>query len=153
MSRVLVLGTMPGEASLRARQYYGHPRNLFWRIVGELLGLDPASPYQDRVALVRSSHIAVWDVLNCCTRAGSLDSAIDRGSVVPNDFDAFLEAHPRIHRIFFNGAKADHLFARLVRPRLALRPEIKYVRLPSTSPANASLSWSQKLQAWQAVRL
>lgn len=144
---------MPGSVSLRERQYYAHPQNAFWRIIGAIVGFDPACPYQARVAFVLSAEIAVWDVLKSCIRGGSLDSAIDRSSVVPNDFRAFLGEHPNILRICFNGAKAEALYAKHVRPRLAGSSEIRYARLPSTSPANASLPLSKKMQAWQAILL
>lgn len=153
MSRVLILGTMPGRVSLRERQYYAHPQNAFWRIIGAIVGFDPASSYQTRVAFVRSAEIAVWDVLKSCIRGSSLDSAIDSSSVVPNDFGTFFGKHPQIHRICFNGAKAEALYAKHVRPRLAGSPDIQYVRMPSTSPANASLPFSKKLQAWQTILL
>jgi TDG/mug DNA glycosylase family protein len=152
-SRVLILGTMPSKASLRARQYYAHPQNLFWRIIGGILGFDPASAYDARVALVRSAGLAIWDVLKSCTRESSLDSDIDGSSVVPNDIPAFLVEHPQIQRICFNGAKAAALYMKHVRPRLAATPDVQYVRLPSTSPANASLALSEKLRAWRAIVL
>jgi TDG/mug DNA glycosylase family protein len=150
-SRVLVLGTMPGKASLRERQYYAHPQNAFWRIIGGILGFDPALPYEARVALVQSAGIAVWDVLKSCIRPGSLDTAIDASSMVPNDFAGFLVEHPEIERICFNGATAQALFMKRVRPRLATHMDVEYVRLPSTSPANASLPFTDKLRAWQAI--
>ncbi|MGH6920914.1 MAG: DNA-deoxyinosine glycosylase [Geminicoccaceae bacterium] len=151
ISRVLILGTMPGMVSLRERQYYAHPQNAFWRIAGTILGFDPASPYEVRVALMRAAGIAVWDVLKSCTRQGSLDSDIVHSTAVPNDLPAFLCEHPQIRRICFNGAKAEALYARHVRPRLAASPDVQYMRLPSTSPANASVPWSEKLQAWRAI--
>jgi hypoxanthine-DNA glycosylase len=150
---VLILGTMPGKVSLRERQYYAHPQNAFWRIVGGLLGFDPALPYAARTALVESAGIAVWDVLRSCIRPSSLDSAIDAASAVPNDFATFLAEHPQIQRICFNGATAEALFMKRVRPHLAARPDVQHMRLPSTSPANASVPLSEKLQAWQAIVL
>ena len=153
IARVLVLGTMPGQASLRARQYYAHPQNAFWRISGTLFGFDPASPYEVRIALMRAAGIAIWDVLKSCTRASSLDSAIVPSTEVPNDLPAFLAAHPQIGRICFNGAKAEALYARHVRPRLVPAPDVRYLRLPSTSPANASVPWPAKLSAWRAALL
>jgi double-stranded uracil-DNA glycosylase len=150
-SRVLILGTMPGKASLRERQYYAHPQNAFWRIMGEILGFDPASHYAMRVAAVRAAGLAVWDVLKSCRREGSLDSAIDQSSLVPNDFAAFFAEHPRLRRVCFNGAAAEALYLRHVRPRLAGGLTLNYLRLPSTSPANASWSQAQKLDAWRAV--
>jgi double-stranded uracil-DNA glycosylase len=152
-SRVLILGTMPGKVSLRECQYYAHPQNAFWRIIGGILGFDPASPYDARVAAVQSAGVAVWDVLKSCVRESSLDSAIDASSVVPNDFAAFLTEHPQIQRICFNGAKAEALYMKHVRPRLAADPDVRYLRLPSTSPANAVLPLPEKLRAWQAVVL
>jgi double-stranded uracil-DNA glycosylase len=150
-SRVLILGTMPSKASLRARQYYAHPQNLFWRIIGGIVGFDPASAYDARVAWVRSAGLAIWDVLKSCTRESSLDSDIHGATAVPNDIPAFLVEHPQIRRICFNGAKAEALYMRHVRPRLPPNPDIRYVRLPSTSPANAGLPLSEKLRAWQTI--
>lgn len=154
MARVLILGSMPGKVSLRECRYYAHPQNGFWRITGPILGFDPASPYEVRIASMRAAGIAMWDVLKSCTRQSSLDSDIVHSTAVPNDLPAFLGEHPQIRRICFNGAKAQALYARHVMPGLVDGPdiqEIQYVRLPSTSPANASVPWSAKLQAWQAA--
>jgi TDG/mug DNA glycosylase family protein len=150
-ARVLILGTMPGKVSLRERQYYAHPQNAFWRIVGAILGFDPAAPYEARVASIESASVAIWDVLRSCVRESSLDSAIVGASAVPNDFGTFLAEHPQIRRICFNGAKAEALYMKHVRPRLTGEPDVQYVRLPSTSPANAALSLAEKLRAWHAI--
>ena len=150
---MLILGTMPSKASLRARQYYAHPQNLFWRIIGGIVGFDPASAYDARVALVRSAGLAIWDVLKSCTRESSLDSDIDRATAVPNDIPGFLMEHPQIRRVCFNGATAEALYMKHVRPRLAAHPDIQHVRLPSTSPAHASLALTEKVRAWQAIVL
>lgn len=149
-ARILILGSMPGEASLRAGQYYAHPQNLFWRIMGELLGTDPASPYKQRIQALKSARIALWDVLRSCRRKGSLDSDIDGESLVPNDFAAFFQSHPQITRVFFNGAKAEECYRRHVLPGIE-GGSIEYLRLPSTSPANASISYERKLDAWRVV--
>ncbi len=148
---MLILGSMPGKVSLREHQYYAHPRNQFWRIVGELLGCDPASAYEARVASLRSADVALWDVLESCTREGSLDSAIVGSSIVANDFADFLTAHPQIRRICFNGGTAEKLYLRHVQPRLAADPKIRRLRLPSTSPAHAALPFAAKLSAWRAI--
>lgn len=149
-SRVLVLGSMPGEASLRARQYYAHPRNAFWRIIGELVGFDPGAEYPQRITWLRRTGIGLWDVLYSCERVGSMDAAISGDNLQPNDFRTLLEQHPGISSVFFNGAKAERLFLRLVRPALG-DLHVSYQRLPSTSPANASIPYSSKLAAWRAV--
>ena len=151
--RVLILGTMPGAASLRERQYYAHPQNGFWRIIGGILGFDPASPYEARVAAVQTARIAIWDVLQSCIREGSLDAAIDAASALPNDFATFFAEHQQIRRICFNGATAEALYLKHVRPFVAADPHLEYLRLPSTSPANASLTLAEKLQAWQVILL
>lgn len=145
---LLILGSMPGLASLRAGQYYAHPRNQFWPILGEIVGFDPGRPYAERIAGLSSSGIALWDVLESCTRAGSLDADIESGSVVANDFVAFFASHPRIGKVVFNGATAERWYRRHVAPALPPRPMV-YARLPSTSPAHAGLSCRQKLEAWR----
>lgn len=150
---VLILGSMPGKASLRAGQYYGHPQNAFWKIMGELAGAGPERPYADRAAVLKAHNIALWDVLKSCTRTSSLDSDIVEDSIVANDFAGFFEMHPNIARVYFNGTKAEHAFKKYVFAKLNGRhADIEFTRLPSTSPANASYSYAQKLDAWRAIR-
>jgi hypoxanthine-DNA glycosylase len=146
-AEVLILGSMPGEASLKAQQYYAHPHNTFWRILGTLLGFDPTLPYGQRIARLSGARIALWDVLHSCTRDGSLDTAIIATSETANDLAGFLATHPRIKRVFFNGAKAEASFKRYI----VTLPDLTYLRLPSTSPAHATLSFSQKLEAWRVI--
>jgi hypoxanthine-DNA glycosylase len=145
-ARVLVLGTMPGVASLRAQQYYAHPRNAFWPIIARVLGFEPGAPYPDRVAHVMAARIAVWDVLESCLRPGSLDSEIDETSAVPNDFATFFASHRNIERVCFNGAKAEALFRKRVLGATTLPTDL--LRLPSTSPANASVDFERKARIW-----
>ena len=154
-ARILVLGSMPGKASLAAGQYYAHAQNLFWRILGEITGAAPALPYAARARALKSSGIALWDVLASCAREGSLDSAIDDATISANDFAAFYHAHPRIAHVFFNGAKAEACYRRHVLPVLADGPAPTSLRrLPSTSPANASMSRARKQRVWKrALRL
>ena len=147
---LLILGSMPGRASLLANQYYAHPRNAFWPIMGELFGAGPELPYARRVRVLKRAGIAVWDVLASCTRGSSLDSDIDEDSIVPNDFASFFRAHPRIQRVFFNGAKAEASFRRHVLHRIAATT-LHFERLPSTSPAHASWSHARKLKAWRIL--
>jgi hypoxanthine-DNA glycosylase len=146
----LILGSMPGVASLRAGQYYAHPRNLFWRIICELLGVDRETSYPGRVEALTAAGIAVWDVLKSCSRPGSLDAAIVRRSAVPNDFARFFASHPRLRRVYFNGAAAELWYRRRVLPGLP-HGTLAYQRLPSTSPAHAALTYAEKLAAWRAV--
>lgn len=149
-ARLLILGSMPGAESLRRREYYAHPHNQFWPIMGALFGAGRELPYRERVARLLDRGIAVWDVLKACERPGSLDSAIVPGSEVVNDFRAFFRRHPGIGAICFNGAKSESVFARAVRPGLA-RADLRLTRLPSTSPAHAGLSRAAKLAAWRRI--
>lgn len=144
---------MPSTASLRAGQYYAHPRNAFWPILAELLGMPRDVSYRERLACLNAAGIALWDVLQSCTRPGSLDAAIEETSIVPNDFGDFFARHGRIVRVFFNGSKAEQAYRRYVQPGLdALREQrLTYRRLPSTSPAHAALRFDEKLRAWSSV--
>lgn len=151
-ARVLILGSMPGKASLAAVQYYAHPRNSFWPIMLGLLGGEAELSYPQRLALLQENGVALWDVLATCTRESSLDSDIDEASIVANDLAAFLDLHAQVRQLFFNGAKAEQAFRRHVAPRLGARLDgLSRTRLPSTSPANASLRFEQKLAAWRAA--
>lgn len=152
-ARVLILGSMPGQESLRQGQYYAYPHNQFWPIMGELFGAGRELPYPERVEALTARGVAVWDVLACCERAGSLDASIRAATERANDFARFLAAHPRIHTVFFNGGKAQSAFARHVLPRLGpLASRLQLVRLPSTSPAHAGVPRAAKLAAWRQVR-
>ena len=151
-ARLLVLGSMPGVASLAAGQYYAHPRNAFWPIMAALFGADPSLAYARRVVCLKLHGIAVWDVLQFCERKGSLDADIRSDGLRANDFAAFLHAHPRIVRVAFNGAAAQRLYQREVLPTLSGHArDLPTTRLPSTSPAHASLNFAAKLAAWRAV--
>jgi hypoxanthine-DNA glycosylase len=149
-ARVLILGSMPGKASLDAGEYYAHPRNQFWTILGELFGFDPALPYAQRLEALHRARIAVWDVLATCIRPGSMDADIDHASAVANDLAAFLARHGSITDVFFNGTTAEACFRRHVMSTITAGT-LRYHRLPSTSPAHAGLKLEQKLDAWRAV--
>ncbi len=146
-AHTLILGSMPGVLSLKANQYYAHPRNAFWRIMASIYGFDADSPYEDRVRRLTASGIALWDVLHTCVRTGSLDSAIDNSSQIANDFTLFFEQHPNIELVGFNGAKAEESFNKLSLPQLNIKG-INFVRLPSTSPAH-TLTLEQKITIWR----
>ncbi|WMD22797.1 DNA-deoxyinosine glycosylase [Achromobacter seleniivolatilans] len=147
-ARILVLGSMPGVASLKQAQYYAHPRNAFWPIAGRVLGFDPGLDYALRLEALQASGIALWDVLQACERPGSLDADIRPDTLVANDIAGFLQAYPGVVRICFNGAKAASLFRRHVLAALGGR-KLEYVDLPSTSPAHAAASLETKLAAWE----
>ena len=146
-ARILILGSMPGVESLAQGRYYAHRRNSFWPIMAALLDFDPAAPYEIRARALRARRIALWDVLHSCVREGSLDAGI--GEEVANDFVAFFGAHRAITHVFFNGATAEACYRRHVLPEVGA--PMRYARLPSTSPAHASLSLARKLSAWRAI--
>ncbi|MFT4241519.1 MAG: DNA-deoxyinosine glycosylase [Acidovorax sp.] len=144
-TRVLLLGSFPGAASLRARQYYGHPQNHFWRI---LAALWPAPPlpgdYAGRCGWLLARGLGLWDVYAACEREGSLDASIRNAQV--NDFAGLHVRVPRLAAIAHNGGESFR-HARAV--RAALGADLPSLRLPSTSPANASWSFDKKLNAWR----
>jgi len=148
--RVLVLGSMPGNASLRGAQYYAHPRNRFWPVMGALCDFAPEAPYEDRLEALARAGIGVWDVIGRCERQGSLDAAIVRGSEVPNAIGDWLAAHPGVAAIALNGGKAAEAFRRHVRPTLA-DPLPALLALPSTSPAHAAMGLPALVEAWGAI--
>ncbi len=143
-TRLVVLGSFPGVASLRAQQYYGHPRNQFWPLLGALWGLDLArASYVQRLAAARAHGLGIWDVYASCRREGSLDSAIEQAEL--NDLASLASRAPALRAIAHNGGES----ARAMRVTAALGLPVH--RLPSTSPANASWSFERKLAAWRAV--
>jgi double-stranded uracil-DNA glycosylase len=143
---------MPGQMSLAAQQYYAHPRNYFWRFIEEIFALNAALPYEQRCLQLLERRVALWDVLKTCTRSGSLDSDIISSSIIPNDFHHFLNDHPDIKMIYFNGTKAEQVFRRYVVPSLSpAQALIPLHKLPSTSPANASIPWHEKLERWRQI--
>jgi TDG/mug DNA glycosylase family protein len=143
---------MPGNASLRAKQYYAHPRNSFWRIIEELLGIPFDLPYEQRCSRIVQCGVGIWDVLKTCTRSGSLDSDIVESSIIPNDFQSFFGIHTHVRSVFFNGAKAEKSYEKHVVPKLRSSiADLVGTRLPSTSPANAALKFEEKLNRWRII--
>ena len=141
-TRLVVLGSFPGAMSLAKGQYYAHPRNQFWAILGALWGIDlPALPYDARLAVVRERGLGLWDVYRACHREGSLDSAIEAAE--PNPLHRLKWLAPRLEAVAHNGGES----ARSMPLTAALG--VAVLRLPSTSPANASWSFERKLAAWR----
>lgn len=149
-ARILILGSMPGVASLKAAEYYAFPRNAFWKIMGELFAASPQLDYPSRLQKLKNNHIALWDVIGTCHRPGSLDSAISNDGMITNDFNGFFKQHGHISQVYFNGQKAADLFKLKVMPSLI--GEYSYTTLPSTSPANAAKHYADKLAAWSVLK-
>ncbi len=150
-ARVLILGSMPSQESLKHQAYYAHPRNQFWRIVCQLLSGACPEAYSERCALLVKHGIALWDVLESCSRIGSADTAIR--DELPNDFQSFFMGHSKLEAILFNGTKACQLYRKHFGEldlNLVIGHEIKLYLLPSTSPAHA-IAFEEKLEAWRAA--
>lgn len=147
-ARVLILGSIPGNASLMAKQYYANRQNSFWKIMAEITGVSHIAIYEQRIASLIAVRIALWDVLESCTRLGSMDASIVRNSVKSNDFSRFFFNHPHIELICFNGATAEAEYMKHVMP-LNLHNNARLIRLPSTSPAYAAMPFKDKLIAWR----
>jgi TDG/mug DNA glycosylase family protein len=141
-----VLGTLPGEESLRRQQYYAHPRNLFWPIIFALFDATQPEDYRARLAFVIAHRVALWDVCELGEREGSADATIRWEQ--PNAIDRLLDEHPLIRTVAFNGTTARRLYDRHFRRR----PHITYLAMPSTSPAHATIDFAGKLTRWAALR-
>jgi hypoxanthine-DNA glycosylase len=149
-SKVLILGTMPSVQSLDKGQYYANPRNHFWPIIYEIFQEQPETDYQRKIELLKRNKIALWDVLDCCTREGSLDTDIKNEK--PNDIIGLLEKYLNIRYIILNGTKAHSLFKKHI--GFSLSDEIKFKQLPSTSPTPGKnvKTYSEKLEEWAIVK-
>jgi methylated-DNA-[protein]-cysteine S-methyltransferase len=147
-SRVLVLGSMPGKLSLEKCEYYAHPQNLFWNLIYSTFSAQPDLAYQDKLCFLNSKKVALWDVIQECDRSGSSDSKIVNPTI--NDFGALLTRYPNIRYICFNGKKAESLFRRILGS--ITYHKILLFTLPSSSPANASISSSKKQEAWSLIK-
>ncbi len=145
-SRILILGTMPGVESLEQHKYYANPRNQFWKIIYSIFKLKAPLEYSRRIAFLKSKGIALWDVLASCDRKGSSDSNINNEKA--NDFNKLYKQYPNITKVAFNGSKAEKLYKKLVKPNPDLK--IRFVTLPSTSPANTK-SDKYKLKEWERI--
>lgn len=143
--KVLILGTLPGVVSLRLTQYYGHPQNKFWDLLGHVLGEDLRSlGYARRLAVLKRRGVALWDVVADAHRPGSMDASIRNER--HNDVPSFIKAH-RVKAVFFNGQAARRLYERRFGP-----PAVPAFLLPSSSPAHASVAWAAKARGWRRIR-
>lgn len=145
-----MLGSMPGEDSLKQNEYYAHPRNLFWSLMSQVLGFSPELGYQHRTEQLIKNHIALWDVIKSCEREGSLDSSIINTSIKINNFRWLFKAYPTIQYVCFNGKKAEAEFKKHVLKKLTM--ELEFITLPSTSPANAGITQAEKSRKWSVLK-
>lgn len=143
----LILGSLPGDASLRQQQYYAHPQNKFWKLVGDSIGVELAElEYQERLSVLLQHRIGLWDAIANARRIGSLDS--DIRDHTHNDLLALIETLPELTTIAFNGATAAKIGMKTLGARAS---DFRTLLLPSSSPAHASLSYIQKLTYWQQL--
>lgn len=147
-AQILILGSMPSEASLKAGAYYAHPRNRFWPVMGALLGFDPEALYEKRIEALKKNRIALWDTIGSCERTGSLDSAILRPEV--NPIGAFLAAHSGIRLVCLNGSLSEKMWRTFALPQIdeAQSASIRALKMPSTSPANARWRLEDLVRIW-----
>ncbi len=144
-SRVLILGTMPGDKSLELQEYYGHPRNKFWKIMASITNSEIPLSYNEKITLLIKNNIALWDVIEQANRLGSLDSAIKNEKA--NELNIFIAKHKHLHTICFNGKKAETLYNKYFTKETTIR----YFSLPSSSPANAGISFENICKTWKQI--
>lgn len=142
---ILILGTMPGDKSLELGEYYGHSRNRFWKIISTITDNDLPLTYTDKKALLLKTKIGIWDVAHKANRKGSLDNAIEDEE--PNDLDNFIAMHKNLKVIGFNGTKSQALFDKY----FDRKSDLKYISLPSTSPANTSIDFDSICKLWRQI--
>jgi len=146
LSKILILGTMPGIKSLEEHQYYAHPRNAFWKIMFRLFDKNFSENYEERKKLISENNLALWDTLKLCYREGSSDTNIKNEEA--NEIHNLLNKYPNIHTIIFNGKNAEKFYKRYFEKKEG----IKYLTLPSTSPANATKQFDEKFAEWEVIR-
>ncbi len=149
-SRVLILGSMPSQKSLELQQYYGHPQNAFWRIMAVVTGVAHDAPYLQRARALNQAGVSVWDSIASCHRPGSMDADIDQETVTVNDFDSFLNRHPALELILFNGQSSAKTFNKHLGKNYLSERGLRSQVMPSTSPAYASMSLDEKKAVWLA---
>lgn len=144
--KVLILGTMPSVKSIAQQEYYGNKQNVFWKLLFAVFEQPLSTNYEDKIALIQSNHLALWDVLQSCEREGSLDSAIQGES--PNDIQQLIRDYPSIHTLIFSSQKAEQYFKKYIGKINGLQT----ITLPSPSGANARMSFEEKLKAWSDLK-
>lgn len=151
-SQILILGSIPGVESLKKREYYGNPRNHFWRIIYSIIKEDIEPNYDKKIIFLKKNKIALWDVIDNCERVGSLDSNIKNEEV--NDFKTIFKEYPNINFIGFNGKKAYDSFKKYVGFDLLRQYQISYKKLPSTSPIPSKnfKTFDEKLKEWKIIK-
>jgi hypoxanthine-DNA glycosylase len=142
---ILVLGTLPGDTSLALNEYYGHSRNRFWKIIATITNNSQPLNYQEKKSLLLKTHIGLWDLAHHAVRKGSLDSMITKE--VPNDLEGFIAKHKKLKLIGFNGKKSEALFDKYFKRKEGIR----YILLPSTSPANAGIGFEKICEEWRKI--
>jgi len=143
-TKILILGSMPGDKSLAASEYYAHPQNRFWSVIAQITNKNLPTTYSEKINLLLSHQIGVWDVAHSAVRKGSMDSAMK--NEIPNKIDEFISRHNELKLIVFNGKKAEALYIKYFTQTTG----INYLSLPSTSPANAALTLEKLSKIWQA---
>ncbi|MFV0210147.1 DNA-deoxyinosine glycosylase [Empedobacter falsenii] len=145
--KTLILGSLPGDLSLEVNQYYGHPRNRFWKILFEIFNHEFSDDYEIRKQLILAHHLALWDVAHSADRKGSMD--VDMKNEIPNKIEDLLIKYPTIDKIIFNGKKAEQLFWKY----FDKKSSINYISLPSTSPANAQFTYQKLVDVWKKAMI
>ncbi len=144
-TEILILGSLPGEKSLVMHEYYAHPNNKFWRIIAAITDSQTPVKYGDKLSLLIENKIGVWDVVREAKRVGSLDTNIV--DEVPNDIDDFISRHKNLKVVGFNGTKSMKLFDKYFKRQA----QIKYIQLPSSSPANARITFDEICEKWREL--
>lgn len=144
-TEILILGSLPGEMSLELQQYYAHPRNRFWKVIAKITNSEIPENYEQKLSFLQQNRIGVWDVVQTAKRVGSLDTNIL--NEIPNDLESFINNHPSLKVIAFNGAKSRALFDKY----FVRQSKLKYLALPSTSPANASFTFEKLCENWRKI--
>ena len=144
-AEILILGSLPGKKSIELKEYYGHPRNRMWKILCALTNCDLPTDYESKKIFLQKNKIGLWDVASSAERKGSLDSNIKKE--IPNDVDSLLQDFPSIKVIGFNGKKSESMYSKF----FILNDSIKYVSLPSSSPANMAISFNDICNRWSEM--